>query len=228
MAKLNRNIRNFMLILLHLNFKTIIFNFRYFQFHEAILFPVFVSFDSRIRKLKGKVIIEGPVTPGMIRMGSSYVGIFDRRHMKFIWQVEGEVVFKGSALFKYGSKVIVDKNGYLEIGNKFRISANSSIICYKRIIFGNHCRISWDVQIMDTDFHKILSLEGKQLNLPRPIEIGNHNWIGTRVTILKGAKTDDDCIVASNSLLTREIMGSHQIMAGNPAKVIKTNVTWEG
>jgi acetyltransferase-like isoleucine patch superfamily enzyme len=45
---------------------------------------------------------------------------------------------------------------------------------------------------------------------------------------MKGAEIPDDCIVAAGSIVTRSFEGSHQIIAGIPAKVVKTEVTWEG
>jgi acetyltransferase-like isoleucine patch superfamily enzyme len=44
---------------------------------------------------------------------------------------------------------------------------------------------------------------------------------------MKGAKIDDDCIVASNSVITKHLEGEHQLIAGIPAKVVRTAVTWE-
>jgi acetyltransferase-like isoleucine patch superfamily enzyme len=80
---------------------------------------------------------------------------------------------------------------------------------------------------MDTDFHKIKSLEGDILNPAKEIIIGNHVWIGTKAMIMKGTKIGDECVVASNSLVTKEISGSNHIIGGIPGKVIKTGITWD-
>lgn len=214
-------------ILRHLNLNTIRFNFTYLGFWKAIYFPVFVSKHARLSKLKGSFRIDAPLCPGMILLGFGNVGHIDRRVNKLIWEIEGNVVFKGAAIFKYGAKIIIARGAYLEIGNKFRMSSNSVLICYKKIVFGDNCRLSWDVQVMDTDFHKIKSLTGDHLNPPRDIIIGDHVWIGAKAMIMKGAKIMEDCVVASSSVVNKEIPGSHQIIAGMPAKVIKTGVTWD-
>lgn len=218
-------IRDVLRILRNLNFGTIRFNFKYFKFADAVKFPVFVK-KTQFKKLSGKVTIDAAIRPGMIRIGHGHVGHFDRS-LKAIWEVSGQVVFKGSALLKFGSSIIVGDNGYLQLGDKFRISPKSSVICFKKIVFGNTCRISWEVQALDTDFHKIKTLDGEHLNPPKDIIIGNHVWIGSRVSIMKGVAIDDDCIVASGSVLTKPVEGKHQIIAGIPAKVVRTGVTWD-
>jgi acetyltransferase-like isoleucine patch superfamily enzyme len=218
-------LRDILRIIRNLNFKTIRFNLTYFEWKDAIRFPVFVK-QTQFKKLQGKIIIDAPIRPGMIRIGYGYVGHFDRA-LKSIWEVSGQVTFKGSALLKFGSNIVVGPEGNLQLGEKFRISPQSSIICFKRIVFGNTCRLSWEVQVLDTDFHKIKTLDGEYINKPKDIEVGNHVWIGSRVSIMKGAKIGDDCIVAANSVVTKHLEGEHQVIAGIPAKVVRTGVTWE-
>ncbi|OGT51115.1 MAG: hypothetical protein A3E84_04705 [Gammaproteobacteria bacterium RIFCSPHIGHO2_12_FULL_42_13] len=47
-----------------------------------------------------------------------------------------------------------------------------------------------------------------------------------RVTILKGVTIGNGSIVAANSVVTKSIP-ENCIAAGNPAKVIRTNIHWE-
>ncbi|PCE62606.1 hypothetical protein B7P33_18410 [Sediminicola luteus] len=55
---------------------------------------------------------------------------------------------------------------------------------------------------------------------PYTIEIGNDVWIGARVTILDGVKIGDGAIIASGSLVNRDIE-PYTIVGGIPAKEIK-------
>ena len=55
-----------------------------------------------------------------------------------------------------------------------------------------------------------------------PITIGKNVWIGANVTVLKGVKIGDNCLLASGSVVTRGEYPSNTVLAGNPAKVIKT------
>jgi acetyltransferase-like isoleucine patch superfamily enzyme len=220
-------IKEILKILRFFNFKTAYLNFKYLPFKQAIKMPIFVVRSTLLNRTKGKVIIHSEkIEPGMIRIGYMHVGLFDNKIHKVAWEVEGEINFFGGALIKYGVKIIVIKGAILNIGDKFRITTNSSIICYKKITFGSNVIISWDTIIMDTDFHKILDLNGNIINSPKEISIGDNVWIGMRVTILKGTKVENNNIIASNSLLNKPFDGSFQIIAGNPAKVVKKDVTW--
>ena len=48
-------------LLTRINLKTIRFNLKYFPFKTAIKFPVMVSNNVFLHKMKGKVILNGPI-----------------------------------------------------------------------------------------------------------------------------------------------------------------------
>jgi len=211
----------------YFNHKSIYFNFKYFPFRHAIRFPVFVSFRTKLISAKGSIQINGPIKTGMIRIGYGEVGIFDKKYHRVLWEVRGTIVFNGGALFKFGSRVSVAENAELRIGDGFRISPDSSVICYKKVSIGNNVRISWETILMDNDFHLIKTMDGKLLNPTSDIKIGDDVWIGMRTTILKGSKVGNQVIIGSGTLLNKAIPGSNQVIAGNPARVIKKGVLWE-
>jgi acetyltransferase-like isoleucine patch superfamily enzyme len=157
-------------------------------------------------------------------MGAEETGIHDKRHNRVVWENSGKIVFKGSALFKYGAKVIVGPEGALKIGDNFRMSSGSHIICYHLVDIGDACRIGWNVQIMDTDFHTIYDREGKLLNPDAPILFGSNCWIGHSSIINKGVELGDMVVVASNSLINRKYEGNNMIIAGCPAKVVREEI----
>lgn len=78
---------------------------------------------------------------------------------------------------------------------------------------------------MDTDFHNII--QNNNLNKEtKPILIGDDVWIGSKVTILKGVSIGDGAVIASNSVVTKNVP-PRCIVAGNPAKIIRENVQWK-
>ena len=207
--------------------KTIYFNFKYLKFNQALKLPIFVSHRVWLMETGGQVTISQPIKTAMVRIGFGEVGIFDRHRSRTIWQVNGQVIFNGNANIGHGSKISVAEAGKLTLGDKFTITAESSIVCFKEIQFGCECLLSWDTLIMDTDFHKIKDSNGNIINEPCPILIGDHVWIGCRCLILKGSMIPDNCIVGANSTVSKSIMGTNQIIAGNPCTVLKENVEWE-
>ena len=108
----------------------------------------------------------------------------------------------------------------ISIGDRTYINRRTEIKCQHKVLIGNECAISWDVVIMDTDYH---SIDGK----PSIAEvlIGNHVWIGCRAIILKGVSVGNGAIIAANSVVTKDVL-PNTLVGGNPAKVIKEGVTW--
>lgn len=212
-------------ILKHLNFKTIWFNFKCFPFKTAIRLPVFLSNNVVIKDCSGIIELPPVFYSGIIRIGFGDVGIFDRKHSKAIWENKGKVVFKGKANLGHGSRICVGENGALFLGKMFTITAESSIVCFHRISIGDACLLSWEILIMDTDFHKVYK-DQQHINNNQAVEIGDKVWIGTRCTILKGTKISSGSIVAAGALVTGSFLKEHVLMGGTPAKIINENIDW--
>jgi acetyltransferase-like isoleucine patch superfamily enzyme len=175
-------------------------------------------------KTGGNIIFDCPIKTGMINIGYGEVGIFDKKVSRSIWQVSGTVIFKGKVHIGHGSKLSV--GGTLILGNNFVITAESSIVASNKVEFGENCLLSWDILIMDTDFHKIKDSSDNVINAPTPITIGNKVWIGCRCLILKRATIPDNSIIGANSLISKRLKKENAIYAGQPARVLKEDITW--
>ena len=204
--------------------KTLRFNFHYFPFKTAIKSPVIVSRRVYLRELHGKVTIPENAETAGIKIGFGDVGHYDRKRSRTIWQVSGDVDFKGKASIGHGSKISV--RGKLELGDHFNITAESTIVCAKEIRFGSDCLVSWDVLVMDTDEHPVYNKEGERINEDRPIIVGNHVWIGCKSMLLKGAELPDHTILAAGTALRTAFHGEEQIIGGNPPSILKREVRW--
>lgn len=223
---------NFLKIILNhiyfLNFKTFYFNFKYLPFNQAIKFPILISRYTYLKNCTGNIKINSKkIKTGMIGIGKNGVGIFDEKKSRSIWEVSGQVIFSGKCIIGHGSKISVGDTACLEFGDNFVITAESSIVCQKKITFGNDCLLSWEILIMDTDFHKIKSLDGNILNPSSEIFIGNHVWIGCKSLILKGSVISDNNIIGANSLVSSKLLQSNSVYAGNPVRIVKQDISWE-
>ncbi len=207
--------------------KTILFNFKYLKFNQAIRLPFKISYKVILKSVKGKIELNiKKLNRGIIRIGFGDVAIFDNKKSKSIWNVNGCVIFNGECNIGHGSKIDVGSNARLVIGDKFTITSESTIICKKEVIIGDNCLISWDVLIMDTDFHKIFDRKGTMLNPDKSVIIGNRVWIGCRSVLLKGALIGDECIIAANSVVTKACPGKNKIYGSNPIIELKGEVSW--
>lgn len=105
----------------------------------------------------------------------------------------------------------------------------SHIIAKRSVLLGANCAISWNTQIMDTDFHKIIDCENNLINEDLPVIVGNHVWIGSHVNALKGSQIPDDCIIAAGCIITssaNKIIESDTVIGGFPNRIIRNNVSW--
>ena len=55
----------------------------------------------------------------------------------------------------------------------------------------------------------------------KPIRIGENSWIGAQAVILPGVELGPHTIVAAGAIVTKSFPQGNQIIAGNPAVVIK-------
>lgn len=90
------------------------------------------------------------------------------------------------------------------------------------ITIGDNVFITSEVQFLTHDGGALpLRLQIPDLEWTAPITIGNAVFIGYRATILPGVTIGDRCIIGACAVVTRSVP-SHSVVAGNPAKVIKT------
>lgn len=122
-------------------------------------------------------------------------------------------------------------NGYFHIGANTTIEYNYHIVAprNKRMIIGKDCMISYDFALMPQDGHPIYDLHTGELingiDINQDFIIGDHVWVGYRVTILKGAQIGIGSIIGAESVVTKYVP-NNCIMAGNPAKVLRKDIAW--
>ncbi len=130
----------------------------------------------------------------------------------------------GKVNFGKGTVVVLNDNATLSIGDNTYFAGDSKIYAVNNIKIGTNCAISWGLTLIDSDFHTITApIKSTKV---QPISIGNNVWIGCNCTILKGVKIGDGAVIASNSVVTKNVP-PNTLVCGNPARPIKENVTWE-
>ena len=209
-------------------FQSIRFNIHYFSPRIAFNLPVLLYWRTKINNLSGSIELRGDVKTGIISIGAPYIGVQDHRYCRTVLQIQGNVILEEHVNIGRGSRICVDPGAILELGKSFNMTGDSTIICRKRIRFGKDCLLSWDILIMDTDFHKIYNESGDIVNSDCGIAIGDHVWIGCRSTILKGASIPSNCIIAAGSLITTALSGEFSSFGGRGKGVclLKDKVHW--
>ena len=70
--------------------------------------------------------------------------------------------------------------------------------------------------------------EAMKMDDPGVISIGDHVWIGERVSFTKGAQVPSNCVVGIGAVVTKKFVEENCIIAGVPATVKKTGINWCG
>ena len=134
---------------------------------------------------------------------------------------DSELIINGKFRVFYGADIICFANSKLILDGGF-VNSDVKIRCFEQIHISEGVKIAHDVTIMDGDGHTI---EREDYVAHQPIFIGKNVWIGTKSIILKGVTIGEGAIVAAGSVVTRDVP-PHSLAAGNPARVIKENISW--
>ena len=113
----------------------------------------------------------------------------------------------------------------LVLGDGVSIGARTKINVSTSVTIGEGTEISWEVQILDTDFHRITGLDGEVRSHRAPVVIGRHVLIGTGSIVTKGVRIGDGAVIGAGSIVTRDVPAGW-IVAGNPAKPIREIRAW--
>lgn len=91
---------------------------------------------------------------------------------------------------------------------------------------GRDCQFAADIYLAVSDTHSIVDLDtGGRINHGRDITIGDHVWLCYRTIILKGATVGSGSVVGSGAVVSGNVP-ENVVVAGNPARVVRENVTW--
>lgn len=113
---------------------------------------------------------------------------------------------EGGCRISYGTTVEVLKNGLLDTGF-FTMNSGSTIITAKNIRLGRDVMIGRNVVIYDSDHHAIRNTHNEVTNPDRPVYIGDHVWLASNVSVLKGTTMGPGCIAGANSVVHGTIPG---------------------
>ena len=129
---------------------------------------------------------------------------------------------KGPYNLRYGAYIEVVNGGKLTIGQG-AANVNLTIMCAKEVTIGNGVRIGRNVSIRDWNGpHVIFSSSYRH---HAPVHIEDHVWLCTGCTIMPGVTVGEGSVVAANSTVTKDVP-PRSLVAGSPAKVIKTDIEW--
>lgn len=123
---------------------------------------------------------------------------------------------------RYGAYIEIINGGKLTIGQG-AANVNLTIMCSKEVKIGDGVRIGRNVSIRDFNgTHAIIN--DSYVNCA-PVFIEDHCWLCSGCSILPGVTIGEGSVVAANALVTKSCPPK-SLVAGVPAKVIKSDIEW--
>ena len=162
---------------------------------------------------------------GALRIGLGPFGLTSEHDTSVVRVRPGaELVCDGVVSLQRGIRVVVD-GGRLTIGHGTNVNGlGTRLLCAQEVTIGAHCTFSWDVQVLDNDFHAI-TVDGVERPSVAPVRIGDRVWVGTRAVVLKGVTIGDGAVVAAGAVVTSDVPAG-TVAAGVPDRVVGRADSW--
>ena len=154
-------------------------------FKQAIKLPFDFYYKVRFVELTGKVILKNNVQRGAIQIGRAGSDFLAKTES--VISIKGNLIFNGPIFIGNGVTLEVNEGATVEFGKSVRITARTKIISQEQITIKDNVGISWESQIIDSNFHYIRNTKTGVIHKKSvPVVIGANCWIGNRVSIGKG------------------------------------------
>ena len=144
-----------------------------------------------------------------------------------------QIFLHGKAKLKIGKNTLL-RNAMIEIvdssiiiGDNCMIGKDSYLSAKEdtSITIMDNCGLSRNAKVMTSDGHDILDAKQNKINFAKNIILNKSIWVADNVTILKGVTIEKNSVIAINSTVTKNVP-ANSIVAGNPAKIVKENISW--
>lgn len=196
------------------------------------ILPVLVGYA--LRRIQGRNLLCAPGTKirglgnitatGLTQVGMHHIGFMLPGEPTYL-RIRGRLLLEGNNHIGRGSRLDVGPGARCTLTDTF-LNARCLLVVETELEIGAGTQIGWDVMMIDGNFHTI-DYPGRN---PRPpgISIGRGVWIGARATILSGASIAEGCVVAAGAVVAGRFEEPRTLIAGNPARIVRRDVTWHG
>lgn len=187
-------------------------------------------------KIENHIIKENNIIEDCVISIKGKLNVCKNNYMKkVILPVDGCVVVGEKNRFRE-NKIWVRFGGEFSCGSYNTINEKTEIRCDETVSIGDYNQISYENVIWDTNTHKFRNrderriimkdFEGWELEKPNtnPVIIGNDCWLGRRVSILKGTKIGNECVIGFGTTIAGKTIEAKSVVTQLLDLRINTNV----
>ena len=164
------------------------------------------------------------------------VSISDKANAFLYWgSTPEDIVIEDNCIIE--GTLLSAAHGKIHMGKYSKNGTNTHLRCVDKIVLGDYSAIANNTVVCDNNNHPVNPADRMIMRLTppgaderswkhadhAPIIIGKNVWIGEYVRICKGVTIGDGSVVAANAVVTKDVP-PNSIVAGNPAKVVKTDI----
>ncbi len=159
---------------------------------------------------------------GLLMVGTDYYGFAHDRKLTLV-RANGLLTFRGPYSIGRGCCLNIGSQAEATFGTGY-VNPNTTFVIKHRLTVGDDTAISWNCMFVDADWHE-LTYDGRRPK-DSAITVGDRVWIGCNTTLLAGAAVPNGCVVGAGSVVTRAFAEPNTLIASNPARVVRTGVSW--
>ncbi len=183
-------------------------------------------------------------TGGTLHIGLGPTG-FSHSEDRTYLNLRGRLYFRDGYAIGRGTRMDIGPGAEAVFGRGY-VNANSLFVIMNGLTVGHDTVISWNCRFVDEDFHQISATTGAvdgsattgavdgsattgavaRSSKDKRIVIGENVWVGCDSLLLKGVRIADGCVVAAGSVVTGQFDEPRTLIGGNPARVLKRDVSW--
>jgi acetyltransferase-like isoleucine patch superfamily enzyme len=121
-----------------------------------------------------------------------------------------------------GGNALRAHEGTLHVGDKVVFGTSNTVNCYLDVEIGAATIVADWIYICDfdhrfDDVHRPIKDQGI---VKSPVRIGPDCWLGTKVTVLRGARVGEGCVLAAHAVVRGEVP-AFGVAVGIPARVVR-------
>jgi len=140
-----------------------------------------------------------------------------------------KIAIRGINVLNSGLSIFMAHDAIFDMGPRQAFNGYFSFSMHEpsEIKIGSDC-LWGSGELMTSDCHSIIDcVTRERINPAGNIIVSDRVWLGGEVKVLKGATIGSDTVIAARSIVGSGEYPDNSLLAGIPAKVVKSGIAWD-